>query len=437
MFRKNYFIFLALAALFLLSGMSLFAQSPIKGKVELKKADGTVVPVEGATISIYRTDSTMAKMASVKSDAQGMFASEAVPKDQNFALLVSAPDTLAALLYAKGGETANVSLTPGNGETPSDEEVHTAIKEATIDPNSVEGKKIAAEREKKTAEINAKNDKARASNDVLNRALKEGNTTFSEGNNAYIAKNYDDSIAKFGAAAAKYDEGYNAAPEFLGSAPIMLNNKGNALRLRGFSNYKKSGTDAANKATLMEAAKKDFNEALASHQKALAVASTAPATDTKSKDNKLVALSGIAESYRLLVGTRADASKTKELLAAANDYAAAETVAATKAKKLNEIADTFRLAGDSADSIPLYKKVLEVDPNNVDAIGGLGLSLYNEGAVNNNKEQTQEGLNLMKKFTEVAPDTHPEKLNIKNAVDYLINSEKMTPQKVTTTKKKS
>lgn len=435
MVRRNYLMFLALAALFLLSGTTIFAQTPIKGKVELKKADGTVAPVEGATVTLFRTDAKMDKLASVKTDAQGMYTSESVAADQNFAIVVSAPNALAAVAGGKGGSTVNVSLTPGDGSVPSDDEVRDVIKMSSVDPNSAEGQKLKAEREKKIAELNAKNEKAKASNEVLNKALKEGNEAYKAGNEAYNAKNYDTAITKFGEAGTKFDEGFNAAPDFLGSAPVMLNNKGNALRLRGFSSYKKSQTDTANKATLMESAKKDFNDAITAYQKALALTSTAPSTDAKAQADKLASLSGISETYRVLVGTRADTTKTKELAAAANDYAAAETVPATKTKNIALIADTLRLGGNTADAVPMYRKVLEAEPNNVDAIGGLGLSLYNEGASANNKEQMQEGLNLMKKFTEVAPDTHPEKANIKGAVDYLVNTEKMTPQKVNTKKK--
>jgi tetratricopeptide (TPR) repeat protein len=438
MFRKNYLTFLMLAGLFLLSSTSLFAQgSPITGKVDIKKADGTVAPVEGATITLYRTDAKMDRLGSVKTDAQGMYTSEAVATDQNFVLLVSAPNTLAAIAGGKGGSTVNVSLTPGDGSIPGDEEVRDAIKMSSIDPNSAEGQKLKAEREKKIAEINAKNEKAKASNEVLNRVLKEGNTAYKEANDAYNAKNYDTAITKFGEAGAKFEEGFQAAPDYLGSAPVMLNNKGNAMRLRGFSSYQKAKMDTANKAALMEAAKKDFNEAIAAYQKAVALTTAAPATDTKAQEGKVVAMAGLAETYRVLVGTRADSTKTKELAESANAYLAVETVPATKMKNLLLIADTLRLGGNTADAVPLYRKVLEVEPNNVDAVGGIGLSLYSEGAINDNKEQKQEGLNFMKKFIDSAPDTHAEKQNIKAAYDDLVTREKLTPQKVTTTKKKA
>jgi hypothetical protein len=41
----------------------------------------------------------------------------------------------------------------------------------------------------------------------------------------------------------------------------------------------------------------------------------------------------------------------------------------------------------------------------------------------------------MNKFIEVAPETHPLKSSVKDAVDYLKTQEKLAPQKVTPKKK--
>ena len=94
------------------------------------------------------------------------------------------------------------------------------------------------------------------------------------------------------------------------------------------------------------------------------------------------------------------------------------------------MADTLRLAGDSTSAVPIYKKVLEVAPDNPDLLGGLGLSLFDVGVSTTNREQMQEGLNMMERFAQLAPDTHPLKNDIKGAVEYLKTTEKLTPQKV-------
>ena len=81
---------------------------------------------------------------------------------------------------------------------------------------------------------------------------------------------------------------------------------------------------------------------------------------------------------------------------------------------------------------------MEKNPTSMDAMAGLGLSLFNEGVstVPENKEEEQEGLNLMQKFADTAPDTHPLKSSVKDAVDYLKNTAKLAPQKVAAPPKK-
>jgi len=49
----------------------------------------------------------------------------------------------------------------------------------------------------------------------------------------------------------------------------------------------------------------------------------------------------------------------------------------------------------------------------------------------------QEGLNYMQRFADIAPETHPLKASVKDAVDYL-KTKQLTPQKTTrSTKKKT
>ena len=54
------------------------------------------------------------------------------------------------------------------------------------------------------------------SNEVIGQALKDGNA-------AFTAKNFDLAISK-------YDEGIAADPDFVGSAPVLLNNRGAVFR---------------------------------------------------------------------------------------------------------------------------------------------------------------------------------------------------------------
>ena len=106
-------------------------------------------------------------------------------------------------------------------------------------------------------------------------------------------------------------------------------------------------------------------------------------------------------------------------------------------------ADIMRETGDSEKAIAGYRAVLQTTPDNADAMAGLGLSLFNAGVVSSNKEQMQEGLNFMTKYIESAPISATDsasvkefKQSVKDAVDYLKNTEKLAPQKVATPAKR-
>ncbi len=55
MFRKNYFTFLLVIALFSLSGSIVFAQTaPVSGRVEVAKAGDVTEPVAGALVDFMK-----------------------------------------------------------------------------------------------------------------------------------------------------------------------------------------------------------------------------------------------------------------------------------------------------------------------------------------------------------------------------------------------
>ncbi|HXH68877.1 MAG TPA: tetratricopeptide repeat protein, partial [Pyrinomonadaceae bacterium] len=281
-------------------------------------------------------------------------------------------------------------------------------------------------------EVTAKNEKNKNNDALIQKA-------FSEGNNAFKEKNYDLAISKF-------DEGINAEPDFVGSAPVLLNAKGAVLKDKGFASYSQGAksTDAALKASMFESAKKDWNAAMDSYSKGLAILKTATAPDAaaqKSYDaNKMNLLNNLVEVHRLMSKSGVDKSKATEAKAAYEQYFAVETDAALKSKAQLTLADILREAGDSENAIVAYRKALETSPDNPDALAGIGLSLFNSGVVADNKEQKQEGLNYMQKFADTAPENHPLKASVRDAVEYLKTQDKLTPQKTgrsVGTKKKS
>ncbi len=428
MFRKNYFTFLLAVALFAASGIAVFAQSaPVRGKVVMKKADGTIVPVADAVIDVYRTDIT-GKFPSAKTNKKGEFSFAGFPLGARVAFAISAPGIRADVYPGiKGGdENLNLTVTEGDGKPFTEQEARQIIANASTTAPSgeltAEQKKAQEEYQKQVADVTSKNKNIENINAVVNRSLQEGEKEFK-------AKNYD-------AALAKYDEGINADPEFAGTASYLLNNK--ALVLINRATEKSNATikdEAAARAEAMKAVKKDYDDAVAAADKSLLLIKNSTETDANVLKNfaatKQRALSSRKEAYRLMIRTGADRTKDKEAAIAFEEYIAAESDPALKLKTQIEFGDMMREAGNSEKSIEAYRAALQSSPDNPDVLAGLGLSLFNAGVVANNTAQKQEGLNLMQKFAEIAPENHALKASVRDAVDYLKTQDKLAPQKVT------
>jgi tetratricopeptide (TPR) repeat protein len=424
MLLRKFSMSLSALAILLAGSLILFAQSaPVRGKVELKKADGTLVPVANAVVDVYRTD-VKAKLPSGKTDKKGQFVFAGLPLGATMTFAVSGPGIKAEIYpgVKAGREDVNITVYEGDGTALSEEQVRSALTTAPTQAQggqeTAEQKKAREEYEKQVAEVGEKNKKIENTNNIVKASLEQGSK-------AYQDKNYDLAVAKF-------QEGIEADPDFAGSATVLNNNKALALRMRGFDAYKQGMADAANKASWMEKAKNDFTGSIAASQKTIQlIGAITDGVEAKKFDQaKYSALANLVEANRLMIATNADTSKTADAVAALEAYMAVETDAALKVKNQIYVADALRLAGNSGEAVPIYRKVLETDPNHVEALGGLGLSLLNEGEIQGKIELSQEGLNLMQKFTEVAPDTHPLKNDVKLAVTYLKDEKKLVPQKL-------
>lgn len=442
MFRKNYFTFLLSIALFLVGGSAAFAQSaPVVGKIEVKKADGTTAPVAGALIQVYREDNK-AKFPTDTTDKKGNFAFAGLALGSRYVLVVSGPG-ISPYIYPgvpPGQPAFTIIVSEGDGKVFTEAEVREAL--ATKTKPTLEGtntsknaeltaeqKKAKEEEDKKILEVKSKNEKTLQRNVVVQAALEAGAKAFE-------AKDYDLAILKF-------EEGYQANPEFVGSAPLLLNNKALSLTNRAVENFKKTSTiaDITAKIEAFNKVTKDFAEAVETYNKAWTILKNAPTgsvTDPKIYEaNKAQTLNGAIEVVKYMVTSeRIDSSKTGAVKLIMGEYINVESDAAKKLAAQISLGDIYRLAADSDNAVIEYRKALEMSADNPDALAGLGLSLFNSGEINNNVAQKQEGLGYMERFTQVAPDNHKLKSSVADAVTYL-KSQKIVPQKVTTTKKKN
>lgn len=436
MYRKLLFSVLFTAALLFAGSAASIAQtSPVRGEVKMKKADGTMVPVEGAVVDSYRTDVGKGSGPSATTNNKGQFNFVGFVPSQTYALAVSGTGIGPRIEpgVKAGRENIVIVVDEGDGRKLTEAEVREVLASAANIPAgglSAAQKKQQEELAKKNAEITEKNKKVQEGDAIASKANSEGIA-------ALKAKNYEAAIAKF-------DEGVAAVPDFVGSTPVMLNGKMVAHKARAYDTYKEgaASADAALRKSKYEAANKDYDAGLAAFAQAMTVIKNAPAaTDPTDQKNRASItaeiLSNAMEIHRLKAVGGVDTTKGKEAAEVFGAYIAVETDPAKKLTAEMTLGDVLRETGDCDAAIVAYKKILATTPDNADALAGAGLCLFSVGYGNSDKAQMQEGLNYMQKFSDIAPDTHRLKSSVKDAVDLLKNEQKLAPQKVTTTKKKT
>ena len=448
MFRRKYFTLFIAAAFFLVASAAAFAQTaPVSGRVELKKADGTMEPVGGALVEVFRTD-IKGKLPSAKTNKKGEFSFAGLPLGATFAFSVSGTGIKPEIIpnIKAGRENFVITVFEGDGKKWTEDEVRTALATPAGATNTAtaantaetgklteEQKKQQAEYEKKLAEVTEKNKKVEETNAVVKRSLDEGNQAFN-------SKNYDIAIVKF-------EEGYQASPEYVGSAPVFLNNKGAALKIRAVNTYNENvkSTDANAKRAALTKVKQDLADAVDAYGKSWAILKSAPTGEINDpkiyEANKLETLRGAKDALRLMAATeQVDTTKVDAARTLITEYIAVETDQAKKVEGQRILGDVFLAAGDAPNAIAEYKKVLEIEPNDADALAGLGLSLVNtaynaDGSID--KTKMQEAANYLQKFTEVAPATHKYMDDAKGLIASLKKEQNVTPQKSTTKGKKN
>jgi tetratricopeptide (TPR) repeat protein len=410
----------------LLSNLAVSAQvGQLFGEVVMQQADGTTVPAAGATVDVFRVD--LPGKFNTKTNNKGKFVFAGLPYVGTYIIAASAPNARPDVVGdVKAGREVNYKLTlgPGDGKRLTDAEAKSFTSNAG--PAKTGGGESEADRKKreellaKNAEIEAGNKKIEEANTVVTRTAKAGNEFLA-------AKNYD-------AAIAQYDEGINIDPTHPGQ-PVLLTNKSIALTNRGIQRYNESvkAADDAAKSSGREAAIKDWREGAETANKAVIfmnkeAAPTEPAALDRYNKSKYLALLARADAYRLLV-SKGDATQADAGLTAYQEYIAAETDPTKKIKAQVDAAEMLRAANAWEKALAEFKKILETNPDNVDALRGAGLSLF----ASPNKADYQEAANFLQRFVDKAPDTHPEKASTKEALDFLKTQENVKPQKTTTT----
>ena len=427
MFSKSLVIHLVF--LVLIAATGAYAQTgQLRGHVNIKQADGTTVPASEAAIDVFRTD--LSGTYNTKTNKKGEFVFAGLPLVGTYIVAASHPSASPSWLpNVKVGRDIDyeLSLTPGDGKKLSHDDIKAAMMASGggapsgsgSGSESSEDKAKREELARKNAEIMERNKKIAESNEIVAR-------TFKAGNDALMAKNYDEAVRH-------YSEGLAADSE----QPALLTNKALALKARGVDRYNAAiqAKDDAAKISGLEAAKSDFREAAQSTQKAIelmnkeAPPATDPAAQARFNANKLASLATRAETMRLFV-TKVDQSQVDAGLTAYREYLAVETDAAKKDRAEHEAAQMLFDAGAFEKALDEYKRILERNPDDPDALVKSGMLLFNIGAMNNNdKEKYQQAANYLQQFVDKAPDTDRLKADAKAILDELKNQQNVKAEK--------
>ncbi len=427
MFRRYFFSVVASVVFIFSTAAFVSAQTgALRGHVKMKQADGTVVPAADVNIDVYRTD-VSAKYAT-KTDKQGRFVFAGLPFIGTY--IIAASKDGATPTWVPGVKVGRevdyeLELTPGDGRRLTPEELKTAAAQAKGPGGGGEAKESAEDKakreeiEKQNAAILASNKKAEESNAVVQR-------TFKAGNEAIKAKNYDEAIKQFG-------EGLAADPEHPG-APSLLTNQATAYNSRAVASYNssiQSGDDAA-KSAARESAKKDWKQAFEASNKAVEMlkATTAtpgdPSAATNAKTNLYFALMVRADAAKFFV-TKVETDKVETGVTAYQEYIAAEADPIKKSKAERDLAQMLFDANAFDKALAQYQKILEANPDDLDALLRSGQALFNIGALNSDKVKYQEAANFLARFVEKAPDTNAFKADAKAILDTLKEQENVKP----------
>jgi tetratricopeptide (TPR) repeat protein len=402
----------------------------IGGKVYLKQADGSKAPLPGAIVKIYRTD--IKQEFDTKSDKSGQYVRAGLPFIGTYTFVFSGPgaspwyfsNVKAGAIPPDKLTSFDVTLEAGDGSTLTLDQVKAMEAAGGASPaanaasaaNSAEAKKRAAELDAERKKIEAENAKATEINVKLPEIMKAGNEAFA------AAEKLTDStarLAKYDEAIARYDEGLALDAR----QPNILRNKAIVLLQRGRDKYNVAlkAKDQAGK----EAGRADFKASAEAAEQALSLnrelkKSAAPAAAaTPGQNEELPFLSTRFDAYRVSLQTSAPIDNDAAAKAI-EEYINAEPDQAKKDKAQSSLGDALFFAGRVDDSIAKFREVLAKNPNNLEAMYGLGISLAAKVAdATKDAALLNEAHDMLQQFVAKAPEGYPRKQEAAESVKYL------------------
>lgn len=251
----------------------------------------------------------------------------------------------------------------------------------------------------------------------MQASFDQARTRYNQGVELMRANNYTAAMSEFEAAAGVDPSKHEAFVELAYKANANL-----------AETHYQAGVDLFNKKQRDEA-KVHFQKAVESINKSLTIAAGVTPDKNPNLNNELITYYSIfAKNALLLIEHFGAVDQVEPMLKNIEKVEALD--AANKNKWAVMRGDVFRFAGRSDEAVAAYKNAIAADPNNVDALYGLGLTLI----AFQEKEKIQEGANALAEFVSKAPETDRRVPDVKAALEavktaYQVEAEKPEKEK--------
>lgn len=394
----------------LIISAAAFAQTgPIEGTVKVKNADGTKTPVAGAVVDIYRLD--IKGHWDVKTDKSGRYVRLGLPIAGTFLLVASAPGiqwTYQNNVRIVQQSIFDIDANPGDGSRPTLEQVQSVIatqsKGGPSGPVISEADKAKAEAARKDYESKVKESQALQSN------FDQARQHFLKGVELKNANSLQEALAEFEQAANVDPTKHAAFLELTYKTNAQIAETHYQLGVGLFNDKKR------------DEAKPHFQKAMDAANKAITFASTDTANNNINND-LIIYYNIIGKNAALLVEHYGAADLVDPTVKTLEKAEALD--AANKNKWIILRANMYRFAGRTDDAVAAYRSVIAADPNNLDAIYNLGLTLLASAE----KEKLQQAANALAEFASKAPAEDKRLPEVKSSLEVLKNEFKVEAEK--------
>ncbi|HXG92175.1 MAG TPA: carboxypeptidase regulatory-like domain-containing protein [Blastocatellia bacterium] len=394
----------AFSALIIIFAIAASAQTgQVEGFVKVKNADGSVMPVAGALVDIYRLD--IKGHWEVKTDKSGHFVRIGLPLQGTYVFVASAPGITPTWInnvrITQTPVLPDIIATPGDGTRLTFEQLMAGIKGSSAPAQP--GTRQPSAEDKAKADAAAKEYAAKVEeHKALQAALDEAIKHFNTGVQLKQANNYEGAVAEF-EQAATLDPTKDKA--FLEVSYKSLASLAETHYMLGADIFNK------NKKAVPEA-KPHFEQAIKSIAKAIDVAST-DTTNANINNELLIYYNIYARSVKPLVQYYGNTDVIND---AVKMFDKAEAIDAANKNKWEILkGELYRLAYRSDEAVAVFKQILATDPNNADALYGIGLTLVASGE----KDKLQDAANYLADFVSKAKPDDPRVAEVNQSLQAL------------------